>query len=79
MGEELARAVDDFLEEAGITELFSWSSETSVAGIWPEFVSGSQGLSVVEFTNIIVAIEIKIGKNKGNSPKSSWLLLRPGF
>lgn len=45
----------------------------------PDFVSGPQGLTVVEFPNIVVAIEVKIGKKKGNSPKSSWLLLRPGF
>lgn len=38
-----------------------------------------QGISVVEFTNIRVATQVKMGKNKGNSPKSSWLLLRPGF
>lgn len=45
----------------------------------PDFVSGPQGLTVVEFPNIVVVTEVKIGKKKGNSPKSSWLLLRPGF
>lgn len=48
-------------------------------GMRPDFVSGPQRLSAVEFTNIVVAIEVKIGKNKGSPPKPSWFLLKPGF
>lgn len=32
--------------------------------MWPDFISGPQGLSVAEFPGIIVAIEVETGKNE---------------
>lgn len=51
--------VDDSQEATGIKRLFC-GKESSAVRMWPDFASGSRGLGVVEFADILVAIEVKI-------------------